>query len=280
METFEKHNIAEAGKEKDFIFEKDFRKDFLGGFDLENEDLKKLKTLKESCIAKYPRQVEAIEALFGLAEYLKNEKTIEKNREYKISEKAVFQDQTEYVFLLSHLTIRYGDQYEYLNRLWLLMHDVSQKMGKNDLVKSLKRGVVAQVGTFKVFDKLGLNPELSHPRQDAYDKIDMWVGGGGPVQVKRRSGEEPVIIETDEIAFPATKVVAGESAGKAKDCYINGKTLYEISKFRAKVKEYEKMTRSDARGYFIMIPYKKINSVTGEPTPDLVEAVREKFSRI
>jgi hypothetical protein len=278
MKTLEKHEITNAAAEegeKNFILKKAFRKRFVAEFGLEEENFEKLKIMKEEYIAKYPQETEAIEALFGLAKYLKNQKIIRENRVYRKDIKAVFQDQTEYMFLLSHLTCQYSDQY-YLKNLWSLMQDAGEKVGDN--VSRLRKGVVAQVATFKIFERLGYRPELSHPRQDAYDKIDMWVGGNEPVQIKSWPGAQPVVLEAETIAFPAARITMKDLKERVQDCYISSDLLGEINGFRAKVKKYGEMMQKDTRGYFIMIPPSKINSITGEPTPDLVEAVRDKFA--
>ena len=56
--------------------------------------------------------------------------------------------------------------------------------------KLLKR----TISVFKIFEALGFSPKLSHPKEDAFEAIDMWSGAGDAVQIKGTRDDNAAVL--------------------------------------------------------------------------------------
>src|SRR4051812_19099704 len=111
-----------------------------------------------------------------------------------------------------------------------------------------------------------MEPKLSHPRDDAFNSIDLWSDASHAVQVKSTQEETPEIVETDEITFPGTEVRHEGGIG-----HFTSKLFHDAQRFRAKVDRYREIAhKPDLKGFFIVVPYSKVDFVTGEPDKELV----------
>ncbi len=140
-----------------------------------SNDRNRIGQVKERYLQEYPDQLEAVEALFGIREVLRTQKLLDRNRErgQYSRDRKVFQNLTEYQFLLTHfLTSNSGDK-QMLEQFWLVVERAAKETNQLPVLNRLRRGILSQVATVRLLESLHLNPQLSHPEQDAFDAIDL-----------------------------------------------------------------------------------------------------------
>ncbi len=132
---------------------------------------------------------------------------------------------------------------------------------------------MSQVAVYKILESIGEKPSLSHPDEDAFHAIDLWVQPGMTIQTKMgKHVETPALLETEHLAFPAVK-----ARNKKESRYYNSKYFHESERFRAKIRNYGKMKGEKIKGFMLIIPFSKIDRATGEPSSELTEFFRNKI---
>ena len=239
---------------------------------LKNDDKDRIKELQEEYLREYPDQLEGVIILFELSNFNSlNKKVSEDRKEYK-TQKSDFEELTQYQFLLTDFILYNSKDKEFMQNFWKLWAKISEDQ---DLLREfflIKRGIMSQVAVHKLFGELGYSPKLAHPKEDAFDAIDMWTDTGDVVQIKGTNEDQPVVIESEEIAFPAVTI---EDKGNLK--YLNSYMMQQAQRFQAKLSRFNKKTKQSAKGYFVVIPYSKFDPITGEPDKEFVERVREEM---
>lgn len=239
------------------------------------DDGKKLTELKEKYEAEYPDWQEAIEALFGLRDILLKQKNFHRMKG-KMNEKTrtkYFRDFTENQFLLTHFIIQ-NEKDKILAYFWEVAEKISKKTATKKEFIDWRKGLLSQVAAYKILNELGKKPTLSHPKEDMMVAIDLWVeGGSSAVQVKSWNGYDPLFLKTDEISLPAIKTEErNETTFYDSETNLANKRLA----FKIKLSRYSKKIGKDIKGFMLVIPFSKIDPVTGEPSPELVEFFRDK----
>lgn len=254
---------------------RDLQREFFTSVASGNRD--RIAEVKERYLKEYPDQLEAVEALFGIREVLRMQKSLDRKRERGEvhKDRKVFQDLTEYQFLFTHFLASNSEDKQMLEQFWIVVERAAKEMDQLPDLNRLRRGILSQVATVRLLEALGLQPQLSHPEQDAFDAIDLWAAGGTAVQVKGSAeAMQPAFIESDELAFPSIA-----TRHRAEHRHFNSKLAHDSARFRAKLKQYAERTRQELRGYLLVIPNEKIDFVTGEPAPELIEFFRREFDR-
>ena len=267
--------IRKYASEKENQDKKDLQTQLM--YALEINDASKIVQIKKKYIDTYPNQLEGIETLFGIRNFLKKQQYLTKHgHETDYNKRTeIFKDLTEYQFLFTHFILLNSDDPEFMNIFWKTGFVIAEKMGAGKEFTALRRCQVSQVAAYKIIDSIGKKPKLSHPDEDAFNAIDLWTESGQALQIKGWNEKKPAIIKTDTIAFPAIQI----DGGNKKSVLFNS-TEYVKSKnvlFRAKIKNYGNKIGKDISGYMLMIPYSKIDFNTGEPTPELIEFFRQKL---
>lgn len=238
------------------------------------DDEQALSQLKERYLAEFPDQLEGVEALFGIRDFLEKSVELGKRRgrpNYR-AEARSFQDITEYQFLFTHYLLSAGDDKTFLQRFWIVAEGIADRTGNREELNKLRRGVLSQVAAFRVLQALGREPHLSHPSEDAFRAVDLWAGDDTAIQVKgeARRLDEPAVIEADDVAFPAVETRSADDRA-----YFNANLHKTHARFRMRLREYGRLTGKAYRGYVLVIPNQKIDFVTGEPAPELIARFRE-----
>jgi hypothetical protein len=248
-----------------------------------------VRALSESLSEMYPADKETITALAELPGFFATERDLEESRRMEemgyLSKEArkeeyrkrmrLVERLTEYQFLLTDLIVRSKDR-EYLLRFWdstekLAAIDHSQpEMGK------MKDAVLSQAAIYLLFDELGKHPRLSHPKEDAFNAIDLWTDDHQAIQVKGAPKSETfeVVPAADTIAFPGIAFADGQKT-KHYNSYITAERQY----LRAKLDHYAKATNQEIEGYLMVIPRNRRDQVTGQPDASIVEAARGVFAK-
>ncbi|MFH0892072.1 MAG: hypothetical protein V1867_04810 [Candidatus Falkowbacteria bacterium] len=239
-------------------------------------DSEQIAKLKERYEGEFPDQCEGIAALFGLADYLKiqeklySQDTIERERRGDM-----IKGLTEYQFLLAHFISLNGQNKEFLRIFWEVMEKSADACGELKQFNVMRQGVLSQVATFKIFEALGANPKLSHPREDAFEAIDMWSDDKNAIQVKSNKRiTEPMIVEADSVVFPGI-----ETKKEGDNNYYNSKYFSDMQRFKGKLKQYGLLLGKELKGYLLVVPTAQFDFITGEPSEKIVEFVREHINR-
>ncbi len=240
---------------------------------------KKIAELKKEYEEKYPDQLEGVETLFGLRDFLAKQTKLDELRKKEgydyASQREIFRDLTEYRFLLTHFIIQNGDNKEFLELFWEICGKIAEKEEALRRSHQLQRSTASQVAVYRILESLGKKPKLSHPDEDAFDAIDLWSGADEAVQVTMWDERQPAILESDHVAFPGAETVADDGGTK----HYNPHVLLKNAGFVAKVREYGERMGKNIKGYMLIVPRHKIDFVTGEPAPELVEFFRKKLEK-
>ena len=63
--------------------------------------------------------------------------------------------------------------------------------------------------------------------------------------------------------------------------YFSPEMFNKIQRFKVKFDEYKKsISKEDMKAYFIVVPYSMIDRVTGEPSDELVNEVKDKIEQL
>ncbi len=232
--------------------------------------------LKAEYLERYPDQLEGIELLFQIPPFLAlSRKLSDPHRRQETDEqiRAEYQDLTETQFLLTHFILGNNPDKQFLSLFWSTLEKMAAQSGYSRELNRIRKGIVTQVATVRVLQEVGMKPTLSHPGVDAFDSIDLWSDASHAVQVKSTGAATAEIVETDEIAFPGARIIRND-----KTQIFNSNHFYEMQKFRAKVREYGAKTNDPSlKGFFVVIPYSKVDFATGEPDRELVSMFAQKM---
>ncbi|MDP3963139.1 MAG: hypothetical protein Q8Q39_01445 [bacterium] len=243
----------------------------------QKRDRAALAQLKIEYETRYPDQLEGVEVLFGLPDYFKSQELLAKiphstPEQFEQEVAPAIEDCTEFHFLVTHFLLSNSNDKEFLSRFWTTLEDLAKASGDLKQTQIMRRGVVTQVAVQKVFEALGEHPQLSHPQEDAFRAVDLWADTDHAVQVKGTShAKDGGIWSTDEMALPAVRIRDQDGSERHYSSHYTA----EANRFRLKISRYGKQIGRNLKGYFIVVPYQKIDFVTGEPDPGFVEEVRE-----
>jgi hypothetical protein len=245
-----------------------------------------IKQRKKRFLEEFSNNPEIVELMFGTLDLLDIQAEIKKLKENnelpppdnELPPPELYQDITEYLYLISHFVNTCEDK-KALIQMWLALLRFGEIKGRLNDARNIRNGVLAQVALHKALKKIGLDPKFALPKEDAYFSIDEWAESTKKkiaFQVKRvRELEKPVIINVDEIAFPAYKI---------KIPQLEEKSIFsvhcDLERFVTKKKIYEKIQQEKFRAYLVILPGEEsgaIHGLTGEPKEEVVEALKKEL---
>ncbi len=232
-------------------------------------DSKRTDELQRQYAEAYPEQLEGVVALFNLVPFLERRKALESDDLGPERRMKMIEENTQDQFILTHFVALNGGDKEYVRLFWEAAERLAKDKDRLGELNRLRRGVLSQVAVYKVFQALGLKPKLSHPKEDAFHATDLWSESGHAIQVKGHH-EGGAVISTDEIS-PSGVQVEDSRGFRHFDGYLN----HEMQKFRLKVKQYGALLKKPMKGYLVQVPYSEFDAVTGEPTPKIIDFVRQ-----
>lgn len=253
---------------------------------VQSDNEEEIGKIKARYLEKYPGQLEGIEIILGIKDFIKKSLFIDSvhgkqlSREEKEFKLKTFREITEYQFLITHFLINSGgdtDSKEYLGNFWKATEKIAGDADpKGEYLKRmqiLRRGIVGQVASYKLFERLGFDPKLSHPEEDAFQSIDMWTEENDAVQVKSTYQNTPELLKTDYVSYPAITMKTQD-----QEIHVNEKYAKTYSQLKRSLSEISREKHKKMRGYVMVIPNSMIDFVTGEPDPELEDFFRKKMS--
>lgn len=239
---------------------------------MESGDDERIAELKQRYVAEFPDQLEGVEVLFAVRRMLEQQRVLDERREdpdYR-AEREQYRDLTESQFLFTHFLVSNRKDKEMLGRFWVIAERVAKGLHALPNLNRLRRGLLSQVAAHATLDALGLNPMLSHPDEDAFRSVDLWAGTRTAVQVKgSMEVERPAVLTADTLAFPHI-----QTKHRSQRRAYSAKLFHDSQRFRAKLQQYATQTGRALEGFLLVIPYSKIDFITGKPAEELVEFFR------
>jgi len=242
---------------------------------LDRGDTDETNQLRQEYKEKYPDQMEGVTILFELKPFMELERRVEeKMARHEQVDSGDFKEMTQMQFLLTHFALQNSKDREFMQLFWDVGGRIARSVGREKNWENLCRGILTQVATYKIFDSLDLKPKLSHPREDAFEKIDMW-SEDDAIQIKTSGQNQPMVVEAEAIGFPAVQTDSQDQIN-----LFNSRYSGEARQFRAKIKEYQKRLHKKVKGYFIVIPESSYDPVTGEPNEFIIKYVRNHLPQV
>lgn len=231
-------------------------------------DAKTIQSLKEELAREFPDQLEMAEAIADFPRYLDVRDQLDAHTKTGKERQQLIREQAEYHFLLTHMVSHVTDR-KVLMRFWDSLERMAKAQNKVREYLYGRAGVLSQVATYKIFQKLGHHPELSHPTEDQYNAIDLWEDSGTPMQVKSGKNDQPVFIEVDRMG-PTHVAIQGEIGQRR----ISSQVMRDVERFTTGLSKYEESTGQRVTGHLLVLPKSSYDKVSGEPTEEIVEFVR------
>ena len=253
-----------------------------------NPSEEQVRFLVENLAEMYPEDTETITALAELPSFFATEWELEESR--RLQEMGLFTPEekrvehkkrmrlverlTEYQFLLTDLIVRFSKDESYLSNFWDSMESLATQDHSTGEMGKMKDAVLSQAAIFQLFEELGKHPHLSHPKEDAFNAIDLWTDGHQAIQVKGAPKSESfeIVPANETITFPGITVSDGART-KHYNSYISAERQY----LKAKLDKYRESTHQNIEGFLVLIPRNQRNPITGAPNPEIVDAAKTIF---
>ncbi len=238
---------------------------------------RQLETAAKILAKSYPDQLEAITIFTNLPAILEAGDKVDDSSLHNKRKLPLYRELTEYQYLLTHFALENADKPEVMQNLWSVAGNMAARMDKSKDFQARKAGALTAAAAHHLFSTLGKQPELSHPDEDAFDAIDLWVEDEhSAVQIMKSDAEEVTISRTDDVLYPG---IAVEGDQVSQHFSVNS-PVDKALRFRTKLAHYAQEHSQPVEGYFLQIPYSQIDSQTGVPSPVLVEQMRAKLDTI
>lgn len=243
---------------------------------VESGDVNALIAVKKAYLDRYPDQLEGVTTLLDFPSQMDRQAYLNshsfKDEDPTIKEETLrcVEECTQYTFLLSHFVLENTDDKIFLEKFWSAIENMAQKKGKLEMAHKIRRATLSQIATHKIFAQLGLRPKLSHPKEDAFKKVDLWVDGSSAIQVKgTNKAREEMFMESKLANFPGIQIETEKEVA-----HYNSHFMREMAQFGLKLSEYQKEIEKPLKGYFVVVPYHEFDFVTGDPS----EAIVRRFA--
>jgi len=244
---------------------------------------------KMEMLKKYPDRQQEIEILYDLWEINRDQDDINELKEALAHDQwraelrhnkkkwdRVYNGFTSWNYSATDLLIKNKGNEEYFRQFWGVAEKISGISGNEKDFDGLRRGLIGQAGVFHILKEVGVEPDLTTPTQDRFDKIDLEFKspefGRGAVQSKHRKKTQDLIFEEiKEVPFPSFKASTGE--------HYAASDVEDISRV------VSPRPKLNTRSFYVVIPEylhgeKSLNPYTGEPTEKIKVEARKKFSAI
>lgn len=244
---------------------------------------------KMEMIKKYPDRQQEIEILYDLWEINRDQGDINELKEALAHDQwraelrhnkkkwdRVYNGFTSWNYSATDLLIKNKGNEEYFRQFWGVAEKISGVSGNVRDFEGIRRGLIGQAGVFHILEEVGVEPDLTTPTKDRFEKIDLEFKspefGRGAVQSKhRRKTQDLIFEEIKEVPYPSFKASTGER--------------YAASDIEGVSHVVAPKPEEGTRSFYVVIPEylhgkTSLNPYTGEPTEEIKAEARKKFSNI
>ncbi len=254
-------------------------------FDFYDEVMKKdrwsrgeIDALKGHLIDRNPDSLEEIQVIGGIVWHSYQQKVVDEEKErgkYRYDPE-VSRNFAEYNYLISHFFADSNITRTYGQVFWTVMRKTAEYLGFKDQLMKLQSGIMAQVAVHKAMKAIGEKVELSTPKEDVYNQVDLWTEHSGQkrkaIQIKALDRNFGTFLEeTEWIDFPSTAEI-----NPNRERHFISKNLKRMNSFSVSLDKYRKETGKDVRAWWVGIPMSSIDFATGDVRLKTLEMFREK----
>ncbi|MFA5051148.1 MAG: hypothetical protein WC499_03465 [Patescibacteria group bacterium] len=250
---------------------------------------KKYNDLREKFIKENPESALMIEALFGIRDMTKDEERLAKlpkDRRWTPEQQKIFRksmrELTEWQFAITHFILKAGKNEKLAESFWSECDKLNSLFSDRPF-QLYQKGIIGQVGVYKMMEHFGLNPEMAHPDKDAFESTDLLVPSRGDnqkdnpnrVQTKYRSGtKKTILIPTKEISYPSIDYYE-----KERNINISYKDKKEMFRFKEKCDAKAQREHKEVVGFYLACPDHSFNFVTGEPSKEFLAQIEPEIKK-
>jgi len=251
----------------------------------QQDSQKKYNDLRGKFIKENSESTLMIEALFGIKDMTEDEEKLAKlpkDKRWTPEQQKIFRksmrELTEWQFTITHFILKAGKNEKLAESFWSECDKLNSLFSDRPF-QLYQKGIIGQVGIYKMMEHFGLNPEMAHPNEDAFKKTDLKVHFPGdnpnPVQAKYiRGTEKPIFISTDEISYPNIK-----HYGKEKNINISHKDIEEMFHLKETCATEAQREHKEIVGFYLACPDHSINFVTGEPSKEFLTQIEPEIKK-
>jgi hypothetical protein len=250
----------------------------------EVKDTESFSRLKQEYRSRYSGdQQEGMQAMFEWVPFLKLSAGIKKTENLNGEQrKQLFVELTQYQYLLTHFIKNNIENREFIKNFWAVLERLAENTNFSSRFEIIKKGILTQVATYKIFEYLHKHPHLSHPEQDAFEAIDLLTETGDAIQIKSTQTEKPEFIEIDtQVAVGGVEV---EDKRKKTVANISSHYQYKVQLAGEKMESYiNRMNQGGARrvkAFMLVVPMNMVDQITGKPNTELVKFVENNLISI
>ena len=245
---------------------------------------KKYIELKDHLIKEHPEEALTIEVLFGLKDYAEAQTEliswrIKKEKIDPENIKRTMRALTEWQFAATYLLIQVGQNKKFSGPFWTEGGILNNLFTKQKF-RGTKKGIIGQVGVYRLLEHFGLKPKLAHPDEDAFEKTDLLVSYPESnrlmaIQTKYTTRtEKPILMSSDEISYPSIA-----HYGKKKNIHISNKDIYEMMRLKESCQDRSKRDGKNTLGLYLSCPIGSFDSLSGEPTKEFLTQIEPEIKK-
>lgn len=263
--------------------------------------------LRQEYETTFTDQIEGVEALLNLNDFLDESEKINKLKEKYRRNNRTKEDREEFMRLVPEVTAyqslladfikNNANNKEFLESFWEVCAQIAAAKNFSEGFGKLQAGVLGQVAIVHTMEKLGYQPHTAHPNEDAFEKTDLKLGPEEDrIQIKCTPNEMRVIGINDVVTLPGSKIEGSDGIK-----FITTSLAHQFSDFKVgmerlkeklKRKEEEKLRKENKnvdpkeidekiklKAYMIAIPHREFDPVTGIPSQRFIDFVEQNFGR-
>ncbi|MDO8600939.1 MAG: hypothetical protein Q7R73_05065 [bacterium] len=253
----------------------------------ESWEIDSLQALGRHLGARYPNAREECSVFSGILQSLYLQRVVDKKRKEKHLDynSEIKKNFAEYNYLISHFFIglpQSPQSASYGKHFWKAFSGMSERLGLGKELNLLRAGVMGQVAVYKALRVIGEKPELSLPREDVSEKIDLWnakkESDAGVFQIKTSAAQQTSVIleESEWLDFPSVKT----KSSPISERHFVEKSFGKMNAFSVAVKEYGRVLGKNIKAWYISLPTRAIDYATGEVSADVLEELRRKIKAL
>lgn len=221
--------------------------------------------------------------MFEWLPFLKQSQEIKTVRDIsRARRKEIFIELTQYQFLLTHFIKSNIENKNFLNNFWAVLERLAENSGFTEKFHTIKKGILTQVATYKIFEYLNKHPQLSHPEQDAFESIDLLTESGDAIQIKSTGVEKPQFIEIkNQVAVGGVEIKTPQTNNLAN---ISSRYHYQAQLAGEKMEDYlrrmNEKGHKEVKAFMLVIPIGMVDGTTGKPSTELINFVKDNLAKI
>lgn len=240
----------------------------------------KYNNLKQEFIKNYPEQAEIIEAIFDIKDIAEIEKdlTTSKEQKKKIEReklKDMMRDLTGWHFLVTHLLSQNQDK-SFAISFWSELGEI-HKLFSDRPLRGVRKGIIGQVGVYKTLEKFGLKPKITHPDEDAFEKMDLLISSPAvetAIQTKyTKRVKQPLVIK-DNIDYPSVLLDKLDS-----QTYISHYDIEQMMRLRESCRKKSIRIGKKVEALYFAIPEGSFDPDTGEPSEEFLKQIEPEIKK-